>query len=173
MRLFNKYNSYDLLPGYSNNNGLFSTNNRRRIALYTDRLKPSGSFITGLTVASLVFTFLSVFPRAPPSIPFAFEEPQPEKPDCLSCSLDPNVALVDSHSVAKPLADPTLNKQLSESQCLKEYDGLFYEAERAFDWWSERGGITKDHLEKASDKAHGRVVIHNNRVSSVFIDCSL
>ncbi|TIB91727.1 6-phosphofructokinase [Wallemia mellicola] len=111
-----------------------------------------------------VFTFLSVFPRAPPSIPFAFEEPQPEKPDCLSCSLDPNVALVDSHSVSKPLADPTLNKQLSESQCLKEYDGLFYEAERAFDWWSERGGITKEHLEKASDKAHGRVVIHNNRM---------
>lgn len=167
MRLFNKYSSYDLLPGYNTQNGLFSNNNRRRIALYTDKLKPSASFITGITVASLLFTFLSIFPKAPPSIPFAFEEPQPEKPDCLSCSLDPKVALIDTQSYMPSFEDPGMNKHLTESQCLSEYKGLYHEAERAFNWWLERGGISRDHLEKASDKAHGRVVIYNNRVCVV------
>lgn len=164
MRLFNKYSSYDLLPGYNGNNSLFSSNNRRRIALYTDRLKPSGSFITGITVASVVFTLLTIFPKAPPSIPFAFEENLPDKPSCLTCSLDPKVALVENHS--KPnVEDAAMNKQLTESQCLDIFDGLYYEADRAYEYWMDRGGITKKHLDKASDKAHGRVVIYNNRVS--------
>ncbi|TIA99181.1 hypothetical protein E3P94_00543 [Wallemia ichthyophaga] len=158
MRLFNKYSSYDMLPGYNTHK------NRRRLAIYTDKLRPSASFITGITVASVLFTFLSIFPRAPPSIPYAFEEFQPQKPDCLSCGLDPTVALIDSQSYIQPYEDPGMNKHLTESQCLNQYPGLFYEAERALAYWSERGGITLKHLDKASEKAHGRVVIHNNRM---------
>ena len=58
------------------------------------------------------------------------------------------------------------NRHLSAAQCLDRYPELYLEADRARDWYSRKGGITKAQVDEAEQEGQARLVILDNKVSS-------
>lgn len=57
-----------------------------------------------------------------------------------------------------------MDRQLTQGQCDAVYPGLFYEVERARDYYAARGGVTEAELDEAESVGQARVIIKNNRL---------
>lgn len=69
--------------------------------------------------------------------------------------------------VVHPVFQPE-NRQLDFQQCQEAYPRLYYEADRAREWYAGQGGITERQVEAAVENGgHARLAIINNQASQV------
>jgi hypothetical protein len=78
----------------------------------------------------------------------------------------------DTAHGSAPLGDvqgrpPTRNLHMTEEQCDIAFPDLYKEASRAQQYYSRKGGISKQDVDEAEGDGNARVVILNNTVSSV------
>jgi hypothetical protein len=60
---------------------------------------------------------------------------------------------------------PTRNLHMTEEQCDIAFPDLYKEANRAQQYYSKKGGISKQDVDEAEEEGNARVVILNNTVS--------
>lgn len=67
---------------------------------------------------------------------------------------------------------PTRDLHMTEEQCTTAFPLLYQEADRAQEYYREKGGIRKRDVDAAEEEGNARVVISNNTVSIHVLDKS-
>ena len=79
------------------------------------------------------------------------------------CSAQPTLSQAAFAAQAERL-EVGMDRQLTQEQCDVVYPGLFYEVERARDYYAAKGGVTEAELDEAEAVGQARVIIKNNRL---------
>lgn len=109
--------------------------------------------LTGLTLLTLILTSLLLYRSDIPSDSFS---PSTWLPHSSSSSLSPLSA--QARNVT------TENRHLTFEQCGEQFPLLYREADRAREWYAQKGGISLEDVDKSEEHGNARVAVIKNKV---------